>query len=107
MVTGDGEVKNKGAVVVTPNLGNSLESGDGVLGLGLVGPLDSKPPFTKVVSLVTGKVGAGVVNKGAPEIKIFIGHFFSFTYISLPVDTTEEKEESVFGSNLSWADLSD
>lgn len=89
MVTGDGEVKNKGAVVVTPNLGNSLESGDGVLGLGLIGPLDSKPPFNKVVSLVTGKVGAGVVNKGAP------------------VDTTEEKEESVFGSNLSWADLSD
>lgn len=52
--------------MVTPNLGNSLDNGFGVLGLGLVGPLDCKPPFT-IVSLVTGKVGAGVVNRGAPR----------------------------------------
>lgn len=69
--------------MVTPNLGNSLDNGVGVLGLGLAGPLDCKPPLTCIVSLVTGKVGAGVVNRGAP------------------VDRNEEDDESVFGSILS------
>ena len=53
--------------MVTPNLGNSLDKGDGVLGLGLVGPLDCVTPSTCIVSLVTGKVGAGVVKRGAPK----------------------------------------
>ena len=55
--------------MVTPNLGNSLDNVDSVLGLGLAGPLDCPPSFTCIVSLVTGKVGAGVVKRGAPTRK--------------------------------------